>query len=373
MRKVTYTFAITVLLILITGCAQNRKISGTQIMVTPLDGKKYIPDGSLIYGLPLTVVDVAIETERIIERPGPYFRYAEDMLGLRDVIRSESEAWSVKSVSVRTHQELDPSGLYIVQSEGIFASNAFTLKNAGLILDINPDLYNGISSTHYADEAGEDSSPISDFGADEYFQIRRDTAYRLVNVDTAFVRIPYLVERKQKLGPDQLAERAARRLMELRDGKHMILTGETNVFPQSDAAIKEMNRLEKEYLELFTGKTWTETQTFNYQIIPAKTMSGKKVSLGGFSEVIGPVQADNTSALPLNIEFIPENKTREIEVATADPKANKSSDHSRLLYRVPDVVNVKISLGDQNLSSSRLLIYQFGSIVQLPANYIIGK
>ena len=38
-----------------------------------------------------------------------------------------------------------------------------------------------------------------DFGADEYFQIRRDTA-ELVNVDTAFVRDTILVERKQKLG-----------------------------------------------------------------------------------------------------------------------------------------------------------------------------
>ena len=35
--------------------------------------------------------------------------------------------------------------------------------------------------------------------------------------------------------------------MELRDGKHMILTGETNLFPQDEAAINEMNRLEKEY------------------------------------------------------------------------------------------------------------------------------
>ena len=66
--------------------------------------------------------------------------------------------------------------------------------------------------------------------------------------------------------------------MELRDGKHMILTGETNVFPQSDAAIKEMNRLEKEYLELFTGKPGPRPKPL-LQIIPAKTMSGKKSPL----------------------------------------------------------------------------------------------
>jgi hypothetical protein len=40
---------------------------------------------------------------------------------------------------------------------------------------------------------------------------------------------------------------------------------------------------------------------------------------------------------------------------------------------VPDVVNMKISLGDDVLFNSRRLIYQFGQVVQLPANYIIGK
>ena len=38
-------------------------------------------EGSLVYGLPLTVVDIEIEAERIIEKPGPYSRYAEDLLG----------------------------------------------------------------------------------------------------------------------------------------------------------------------------------------------------------------------------------------------------------------------------------------------------
>ena len=87
------------------------------------------------------------------------------------------------------------------------------------------------------------------------FRIKGILLYKIVNVDTAFIRIPYLVEKKQKLTVDQLAEKAAIRLMELRDGKHLILTGETNVFPQNEAAINEINRLEKDYTELFTGKT----------------------------------------------------------------------------------------------------------------------
>ena len=155
-----------------------------------------------------------------------------------------------------------------------------------------------------------------DLGSDEYFQKKRDTLYRIVSLDTAFVRIPYLVEKKQKLSIDQLAEKAAIRLMELRDGKHLILTGETNLFPQDEAAINEMNRLEKEYLELFTGKTLKEKRIYRYQLIPRKEMTGKQVTICRFSEVTGPAESGDNSDSPVIVEFIPEMKTRNLNIVS---------------------------------------------------------
>ena len=61
----------------------------------------------------------------------------------------------------------------------------------------------------------------------------------------------------------------------MRDGKHLILTGEATVFPQNEAPIIEMNRLEKEYTELFTGKILKRDRKFSYQIVPDKKMTGK--------------------------------------------------------------------------------------------------
>jgi len=214
---------------------------------------------------------------------------------------------------------------------------------------------------------------IYDLGSDEYFQEERDTLYRIISLDTAFVRIPYLVEKKQKLTIDQLAEKAAIRLMELRDGKHLILTGETNLFPQDEAAIKEINRLEKEYTELFTGKTLNEKQTFKYQVTPRKDMSGNQVTLCRFSELTGPAESTEKSGTPVIIEFIPELKTRNLNIVSARSRSSSSPNYDKLFYRVPDVVNVRIAIADKVLNNSRKLIYQFGETVRLPANYIIGK
>ncbi|HOW08832.1 MAG TPA: DUF4831 family protein [Bacteroidales bacterium] len=354
-------------------CATGRNFSNSGGIVSPLSANASLTDGSLIYGLPLTVIDVEIEAEHVIEKPGPYSKYASDLLGLTDVIRSESENWTITGVNIGTHQELDPEQLYVIEAQGMFLSNVLELKRSGLILDISPDIYNCNSGR--ISDAETDFSKLKSFdlGSDEYFRNRKDTLFRVINVDTAFIRIPYLVEKKQKLTLDQLAEKAAVRLMELRDGKHLILTGETNIFPQSDAALNEINRLEKEYTELFTGKTFKEKKTFRYQLVPKKEMTGSPTVLCRFSETSGPVTSADKNGKPVVVEFVPELKTAGLKVNYARSVSKSSGTTDKLFYRVPDIVNIRISFGNEALNMSRKLIYQFGEVIRMPQNYILGK
>ena len=342
-------------------------------VITPLSDKAIVSEGSLIYGLPLTVVDVEIEAERVIEKPGPYPRFAADLLGLTDVIKSENEFWTITGITLSTHEELDPEEFYIIEATTLFQTNVLALKKSGLILDLNPGIYNTYKDRDQKSQNDIGMPAVYDLGSDEYFKERKDTLYRIVSVDTAFVRIPYLVEKKQKLSIDQLAEKAAIRLMELRDGKHLILTGETNLFPQDEAAIKEMNRLEKEYTELFTGKIVKERRKFNYQVIPGKDDIGKKITLFRFSESAGTAESTDKSGSPVIIDFVPEMKTRNLNIISGKPGSSSAQKYDKLFYRVPDVVNIKVMIGNEVLGKSRNLIYQLGETVRLPANYIIGK
>jgi hypothetical protein len=214
---------------------------------------------------------------------------------------------------------------------------------------------------------------LSDLGSDEYYQVQRDTAYKRVAVDSSFIRIPYAVEKKKKLTTDQLAEKAAKKVMDIRDGRLLILTGEATVFPQNEAPINEINRLEKAYTELFTGKTFTETRTFSYQIDPSKNMGGKPVTLFQFSELTGPVDSKATGGKPVIVELTPEQKTKSITILNKKQSEPETPKFDKLYYRVPDVVNMKISLGSEVLFNSRKLIYQFGEVVNLPSNYVIGR
>jgi hypothetical protein len=356
----------------LSSCFPFKKLENPQVSVSPLEDASSIKEGSIVYGLPRSVFTVVVEMERTIEIPGPYAKYAGDLLGLDKVITRENESWSIVGVEVKTNEELDPSEFYIIQSSSLFQTNLLKLKNEGLILDINSDRFL-IDSKPGLDNNGSSQFRSFDLGSDEYFLMQRDTAYKRVSIDSTFIRIPYIIEKKKKLSQDQLAEKAAKRLMEMRDGKHLILTGEANVFPQSEAPILEMNRLEKEYTELFAGKTISENRSFRCQVIPSKEMIGKQVLLFQFSDISGPVTGSSKGGKSVIIEFTPEKKSKEITVISKPEPESTGPVYDKLFYRVPDVANIKISLGTETLFNSRKLIYQFGNLVQLPANYIIGK
>jgi hypothetical protein len=372
--KTTIRLSILLIALLFAwSCASSNKHIDSKAGVRPLSDSVDLRDGSIVYGLPRTVFTVVAEVERTIEKPGPYAQFAEDLLGLTDVIKTENESWSIESITVRSHDELDPSEYYVINSTSLFSTNVLALRKEGLILDLNPQIYHSTEKQGSMNGLGNMQSRSFDLGSDEYFQLQRDTAYRRMSVDSSFVRIPYIVEKKKKLPIDQLAEKAAKRLMELRDGKHLILTGEATVFPQNDAAINEINKLEKSYTELFTGKTIKEAFTFSYQIIPQKSMVGKPQLLFQFSDLTGPVIGTMKGGKPVTIEFTPEKKTKDLSMLGRAMAKSESRKYDKLFYRVPDVAGIKINLGSEKLFDSRKLIYQFGEVVQLPGNYIIGK
>lgn len=279
MKKIARLFIFFLIPVTISSCLTGKKTSGSARITSISSDTMELRDGSLIYALPRTVFTVKVEAERTLMIPGPYADYAEDFLGLKDVHKAREEHWSLKNLSISSHEEVDPSEYYVIHTNGMFRSNVLALKKEGIILDLNPAV--NYQELNNAGKSGINLNRFNppDLGSDEYYEVQTDTAFRRVKIDSTFIRIPYIVEKKKKLSQDQLAERAAKRLMELRDGKVLILTGEANVFPQDDASINEINRMEKEYTELFTGKCITDINIFTYQFIPVKESSGKSFEI----------------------------------------------------------------------------------------------
>lgn len=363
--------------ILITGiagsCALTKKTTAPQLTVRHLNESEGLTEGSVVYSLPMSVITIRIETEKESALPGPYSGYAGELLGLEDVITKKSEKWRISGVSIVSHEEADPSEFYVIETAGMLRTNELALRREGLILDLNPGSVSEKTILSSPGAEYNDQFRSYDLGSDEYYITITDTAYRRLTMDSQFVRVPYIVEKKRKLSEAELAERAARRLMDIREGKILILTGEANVFPQNEAAIEEMNRMEKDYLELFTGKRVREKRTFTYQFIPGPEHSGKRTPLIKFSDSAGPADPSSEEGQTVYIEIIPERKTKDLVVVSRQTSLTEPDPVEKLFYRIPDIAMVKIVTEDLTLATSRKMIYQLGQIIQLPGNFVVGK
>jgi len=362
------------LLAIAGGCSVMSNNRGSDIVVLPLGGEVRVTEGSIIYALPQTVLEFDIIAEKRTHIPGPFAGFAKEMIGLDNAITAGNETWTLTDVRINTIEELDPAQFYVIQGTTLMQTNLLALKESGLVLDINPDIY---ARTGHSDlqQGTEFRGPMfPDRGAYEYVSTMTDTAYRVIKADTAFIRVPYLVQKKRGMTVEEEAREAADRLLELREGRHMILTGETNIFPQDGAALNEINRLEREYTALFAGKTWSETKRYRIWLTPDLSMAGAKTTVFNFSERSGVLPAGETGGRPVQVEMTPTGKTGELKLVVMPVTSQKDlATRDRLYYRVPDVAGFSVMMGDETLCTARKLVYQFGTTVTLPSNFIIGK
>ncbi|HMT67493.1 MAG TPA: DUF4831 family protein, partial [Bacteroidales bacterium] len=103
-------------------------------------------------------------------------------------------------------------------------------------------------------------------------------------------------------------------------------------------------------------------------------MAGQKTTIFTFSETSGVNTSPDGPGEPVLMEIGPSGKTRDLNMVMRPASMQKHANPAdRVYYRVPDVAEINISLAGENLCTARRLIYQYGSLVALPANFIIGK
>src|SRR5450759_3071428 len=116
MKTIIRLSVLLAIIFLASSCFPGKQFTESKGVILPLSDPSALRDGSIVYGLPRTVFNVVVNMERTIEKPGPYAQYAGDLLGLTDVIQNETESWTIKNITVKTHNELDPSEMYVISS-----------------------------------------------------------------------------------------------------------------------------------------------------------------------------------------------------------------------------------------------------------------
>lgn len=333
--------------------------------VSPISELKTIPKDAFVYSLPRTVISVDIEYEKIIGKRGPFYDLRFKYLGLEEGLEEDFTYWSLSNIQLSSHQEIDPQEYYVVS--GNVYSNFLSLSKRGLVLSAESGMLGeGIDNL---DPFFKDEAFFTDLSVKRNLEVVTDTASKMVFVDTGFIRVPYVEMKSRFKTLDEKAEEAANFIIKIRKRRFKLLSGQYDVFPEGVAleyAVKELTKLENEYLALFIGKTVRYKYSKLFEVIPESGSSEQSIALFNFSESTGVQDMGRPAGnlVKLNIKALGTTRPLEPYQFSTD-----SLSLGELIYRVPEVTEITIHKESKILFMQKLLVYQLGLLLRLPENF----
>ena len=301
---------------------------------------------TVTYSLPQTTVTVEVDAVQENFFAGPYAPYAKRFLGI-DVRETDASRSYVKEVRLVTRVEADPKARFTVDTKGV-EDRFLALSSQGLV------------SFQDKLEAGDlvwrfNPQPEADFGTRGVTSQTRTetrTIWKEVETDTAFVRVPVEEAYQIQKTPEMKAQEAADMILKARKERFNISTGNTDATFSGEAlgaALAELDRVEKEYLTLFTGYTVAREQHGSFDVVPSPEDRMYRYAAFRLSNRDGLISEGAGSVY--NLEFEP---TEVVDPAPAKDTRNV------VRYRIPAVCNVKLTNGGKTLFESRIPVYQLG-------------
>ena len=298
----------------------------------------------VIYALPSTTLTVKVEVEQEDFFAGPYATYARKFLNMdvkdRNAVRS-----SVTALELIPRVEADLKALYSCESDN---AALLALTAQGLVaLQNKADA--GALAWRFLPPVG------ASFPGGVASPVKEETriTYKSIRTEDSVVQVP--VEHKVKSAKtleDKAAE-AAEMILSVRKDRLNIVSGNTDASYSGEAmgaALRELDRIEKEYMALFEGYTVKRSYTATFDVVP---VSGEMRYLAFRLTDNGPVP-DGTKGVPYYLELEPEKMVL--------PEEGKSKGKvTPVRYRIPAICRVKLTRDGIRLTESRIPVYQLGT------------
>lgn len=328
---------------------------------------------TVIYALPQTVIKLDVTAEKTILKRGPFADYATKYLGLSDVVSASDVQWKLKAIEASSVGEVDPEQYHKITTSGDYEPILISLSANGLLKGFNVTRNQIIEKEKEVFFVSAEDADIEygKFSIDPIVKYRKDTVYKLVETDTAFVKVPVLEKQALTKSVEEKAEEAAHEIFKLRKRRFKILTANYELLPPDGKAyeviVRELKKLEEDYLSLFIGKKVSSIQKFQFSYTPKKAEKGGVIFR--MSAQKGPVGVDDLEGKPIRIAFKNLQSTGELAIT---PTAGVAPE-KLIFYRIPDLADVSISDGKNILFKDRMTIAQFGKIANMPAEVLLNE
>jgi len=295
-------------------------------------------DFGVAYFLPKTMLTVQVNYSKITQKAGPYARYAEKYLGVKEqsVVSEDQVYYKLNNISVISKGVVDKDASYLVEFKSKTTSPFVYLTEDGIICTINaeyePESTDGNKATVQPASESSKIPPHSVF-TEEYLNAGSVT---------------------------KMAEVAAKQIYKLRDSRTDLLTGNADNAPRDGEGMKivlaNLDAQEKALTELFTGTTSVETLNSDFDIEPTSNID-KEVLLR-FSKYAGVVGKDDLSGSPvyINVKNLESVESQELVDLKRKGKETKS-----IVYNLPGKAEVEVFYGITSMCKNTVSVVQFGN------------
>lgn len=331
------------------------------------------PGTGLYYSLPRTVIIVDVEVRKTEKIPGPYTSYAERFLGLHNVIEQQDVSYKITGVNISSYAEPDPEQIFFVTLPDHQIKNMYiALNESGIISSVNLE-HDEESLLKQMGESKDmrhiSSDAVFNYFIDTNLMERIDTIIEHVQEDTITVQRQTLrrswVEKSQELRAREVADY----ILEIREKKFDLISGFQEITYSREALdymYTELNKLEQDYLNLFTGITSNETKRYRFLHTPGFQDDDQKL-LFRFSPQSGISGANENNGIPVKLHYARSNTTQQlgekIRANTLENHLTRKGFH----YRIPEHADLMLKIGETTRASARILVSQFGIVTYLPA------
>lgn len=304
-------------------------------------------EAALVYYSPKTAINLEFTYMVETQERGIYAAYAEDLLGVTDVVKETATRCELKDVRIGATSSTDYTRAHKVSAESGIPM-LLTINDKGLLTGYN---------VPFESKRQEPRKPES----------KKDCPHHDHPHPAPVSAAPVPEEALKAANPLAQANEVAKQIFHLRETRMYLLNGEVEHAPADgrsmELVLEELAAQERALTELFVGKKHVRKEHKRVMIEPSD--AGQLLF---FSEENGFTDADNVDADTIVVRMLCQQQT----VRHASPKAKKS-ELSQIVYNIPGHCAVSVVYKGRTLTSRELPVAQLGVDVALPKSWFTGK
>ena len=315
-------------------------------------------EAAVVYYSPKNYITLDFSYTVVKQESGPYAAYAEELLGISDVVKENSTRYTIQNVTIGTITVTDYERPHVVTAEKGLPTQLLRINEKNLLVGYNLAEDSSYKRNHANKEADKENMKPG---------MRPKRA------------VPFTEEVAEAKTTKAKAQAIAKQIFTIRETRSYLLNGEVEHAPADGEAMRlvldELNEQEKQLLDLFIGKKHKHTEHKTMRILPTpenNTPDNQLTEVYYFSTENGFTNAENIDAETIQVNMRLHRPAVK-ELTEKEMKSRKAAEVSQIVYNQPGYAEVVVTYQDHTLTQRSLPIAQLGVDVPLAKDLFNGN